>query len=93
MKKYLILLLALTLCGCSSFKEQSTPSNPAILYKAQRVEIVAKSLIKDGKASNMAEAKPLAEAIVDREIADQKAAGRENEHSANFFKEGDKRAE
>jgi hypothetical protein len=93
MKTYLIPILALALCGCSSFKEQSTESNPDTRYKEQRIEIVAKNLIKEGKAASMAEAKPLAETIVNREIAEQKSAGRENERTSNFFNEGDKRAE
>jgi hypothetical protein len=93
MKKLIPLIVLVTLSGCSSFKEQHTSANPEIRYREQRVEIVAQNLVKDGKAKNTEDAKPLAETIVDREIADQKAAGRENEHDANFFKESDKRAE
>jgi hypothetical protein len=93
MKKLIPLIALVTLCGCSSFKEQHTSANPEVRYREQRVEIVAQGLVKDGKAKDMDEAKPLAEVIVDREIADQKAAGRDNEREANFFKESDKRAE
>jgi hypothetical protein len=93
MKPFALSLLSLVLCGCSSFHDDSYEAELKARYRAQRVETVAKSLISEGKAADMTEAKPLAEKIVAREITEQKDADHDNEHEANFFKEGDKRAE
>jgi hypothetical protein len=90
MKKSLILLAFLALlCGCSSFKERDTAVNPTLRYRAQRIEIVAKDLIKQGKAASLDEARPLAEKIVDKEFAEQKYASRENETQARFAQDRD----
>ena len=67
------------------FKEPETATNPQVRFKEQRIETVAKDLVKEGKAKTIEEARPLAEKIVDREIADQKAASRENEEESHLY--------
>lgn len=93
MKHVIFPILALILFGCSSVKDDSYEAELKARYREQRIETVARNLIKEGKAADMAEAKPLAEKIVKRELLEQKDADHDNEREANFFKEGDKRAE
>jgi hypothetical protein len=81
----LILSVLSVLCGCALFKEPATDTNPEVRFKEQRIEIVAKSLISEGKAKDMAEARPLAEKLVEREISDQKGAARENEEESKLY--------
>ena len=86
------LLIALLLTGCSTTEEKEARADQERL-REQRVLTVAKNLVADGKAADIEAAKPIAEEIVTREIAEQKAVDHENAREANFFNESDKRAE
>lgn len=88
MKKITAIIALVTiaaLCGCSHFREHHTAANPDIKYRELRIEVVAKGLVKDGTAPNMDEARKEAAVIVDKEIADQKYAGRENAEEAHAY--------
>ena len=41
------------------------------MYKQERIQIIAKDLVAEGKAANMEEALPRAKVIVEKEISDQ----------------------
>ena len=61
-------VLISVMCGCTSqdgFEELER-------YKEQRIQVIAKDLVKEGKAENMEEALERAKVIVDKEISDQK---------------------
>lgn len=73
------------LCGCSSFKAQPLAGDLPEAYVEQRIEAVAKNLVDEGQAANMDEARPMAEKIVRKEIADQKHASRVNEDQSRFY--------
>ncbi|HNX03989.1 MAG TPA: hypothetical protein PKI32_00720 [Opitutales bacterium] len=83
-------ILAATLllsAGCAAFQERHTEANPQMRFMEQRVETVAKQLVRDGKAATYEEALPLAREIVAKEQADQKAAARDNERGKDYFRE------
>jgi hypothetical protein len=88
MKKIIAIIALATiaaLCGCSHFRENHTAANPEIKYRELRIDVVAKGLVKDGTAPNLDEARKQATVIVDKEIADQKYAGRENAEEAKTY--------
>jgi hypothetical protein len=80
MRMITLVLCVFALCGCAT----STTDDEA-RFKEQRVEIVAKNLLSEGKAANMEEARARAEVIVAREVDDQKDSTRIN----NSRDEGD----
>ena len=72
--------------SCSTLREPETPaSNPSKEFVEQRTEIIAKSLLADGKASTMEEARAMAARIVQDEIRQQRAADRDNATRDNTY--------
>jgi hypothetical protein len=53
------------------------------LYKEQRIQVIAKDLVREGRAANMDEALERAKVIVDKEISDQKDSSGINSNRAH----------
>ncbi len=92
MKKIALSILTLALFGCASDKDPKEV-DPQVVYRNQRVEIVAKSLVSEGRAATLEEARPLAAKIVAREEAEQIEAEHINNAESRVFNEGDKRVQ
>jgi uncharacterized protein YcfL len=92
MKLIALALLALVLSGCASDKDPKEV-DPQVVFRNQRIEIVAKSLVSEGRAANLEEARPLAAKIVAREESEQIEAEHINNAESRVFNEGDKRVQ
>jgi len=84
MRTIIAILCFSFLCGCASNPELTELER----YKQARIEIVAKDLVKEGKAVDMNEARARAKLIVEKEISDQQDSmginmNRERENQLN----------